>query len=163
MRYPAISLFTVALTLGISGAAFAADECPEDAGAPAAAAASAPHAAVRPLASAFFVPSATIPGAFSAMIERDPENGTWRVRSLDASPLLLPDPESFERSFVGLVEEPLPSGGFMVDLHERFMDYVVVTLGDDGRLRFGCADSHESASNRLRFVRSLPPVALPEE
>ena len=49
-----------------------------------------------------------------------------------------------QRSGEGLVEEPAPGGGVMMDLKGRFKTPLAVTVGPDGRARVG----HEPSGNR---------------
>jgi hypothetical protein len=54
-------------------------------------------------------------------------------------------PERLSRFQDDLVAEPLPEGGFGVDLRGRFRTDTVAHLDADGRLRIGCVDSQEAA------------------
>lgn len=54
-------------------------------------------------------------------------------------------PERLSRFQDDLVAEPLPEGGFGVDLRGRFRTDTVAHLDADGRLRIDCVDSQEAA------------------
>lgn len=70
----------------------------------------------------------------------DPETGELTSRTVEiewrqASPELR---EKLSRRSDDLVEEPLPGGGFMVDLRGRFHTFLVAKLETDGELRTHC-------------------------
>lgn len=91
------------------------------------------------------------PGTASMLIELDPETHEWRLRAVSGPLEIAPaDDPSLERSFEGLVEEPLPGGGVMVDLHGRFMDHAVVRLDADGRPVYGCVPTRQAAERWMR-------------
>ena len=52
---------------------------------------------------------------------------------------------AFNRSSEGLVERPLPGGGYIVDLEGRFQSAVGVRIGKDGKREFYCDEpGHEA-------------------
>jgi hypothetical protein len=54
---------------------------------------------------------------------------------------------AFSHSSDGLVERPLPGGGFIVDLEGRFQSATGVRIGKDGKREFYCDESaHDAAS-----------------
>jgi hypothetical protein len=52
---------------------------------------------------------------------------------------------AFSQSSEGLVEVPVPGGGFMIHLQGRFQSVYTVTRTSDGRLSFACSDPAHAA------------------
>ena len=79
--------------------------------------------------------SAAAPAAGS-WINVDPQTGK-RIPLPDGVVQLPADP-AFSTSHSGLVEQPAPGGGVMVDLQGRFRSAATATVGPDGRAHVDC-------------------------
>ncbi len=79
--------------------------------------------------------TSTAPGAGSR-INVDPQTGK-RIPVPSAGVLLPVDP-AFSTSHSGLVEQPAPGGGVMVDLQGRFRSAATATVGPDGKAHVDC-------------------------
>jgi hypothetical protein len=76
------------------------------------------------------------PGRAASRIQIDPQTGR-RVAAPTGAVALPADP-AFSTSHAGLVEQPAPGGGVMVDLQGRFRSAATVTVGPDGTAQRDC-------------------------
>jgi hypothetical protein len=67
----------------------------------------------------------------------DPDTGRLLRKPPPGAPVITLSPEEFNMlstSDAGLVEVPLPDGGYMLDLQGRFRHMAVATVADDGSI-----------------------------
>jgi len=76
-------------------------------------------------------------------IARDPETGGWTLAPLPSGAVKLPatlaEQMALNQSDVGLLSEPLPGGGWTMDLQGRFQSYEVARRDAAGGLRYDCS------------------------
>lgn len=84
------------------------------------------------------------PGAAGMVVGLDAETGQYgaasRAQLLELTAL---EQEMISRSDEGLVERPLPGGGFGIDLQGRFQEFVIVSIGPNGKLLYQCLDDKQ--------------------
>ena len=81
-------------------------------------------------------PDAADPGRAGSWIHVDPQTGK-RVARPAASVAIAADP-AFSTSHQGLVEQPAPGGGMMLNLQGRFRSAATATVGVDGKAHVEC-------------------------
>jgi hypothetical protein len=76
------------------------------------------------------------PARAGSWINVDPQTG----QRIPAPPggVAIPASPAFSTSHQGLVEEPAPGGGVMVDLQGRFRSAATATVGADGKSHLDC-------------------------
>jgi hypothetical protein len=76
------------------------------------------------------------PARADSWINVDPQTG----QRIPAPPggVAIPASPAFSTSHQGLVEEPAPGGGVMIDLQGRFRSAVTATVGADGKSHLDC-------------------------
>ncbi len=83
------------------------------------------------------------PTVAALRIARDPETGGWTLAPLPSSAVKLPatleEQMALNQSDVGLLSEPLPGGGWTMDLQGRFQNYEVVRRDAAGGLHYDCS------------------------
>ena len=87
-------------------------------------------------AAASGAPDAAAPARAGSWIHVDPQTGKRVPRPAGAA-AVPPDP-AFSTSHRGLVEEPAPGGGMMIDLQDRFRSAATATVGADGKAHRDC-------------------------
>jgi hypothetical protein len=87
-------------------------------------------------AAASGAPDAATPARAGSWIHVDPQTGK-RVARPAASAAIAADP-AFSTSHQGLVEQPAPGGGMMLNLQGRFRSAASATVGADGRAHIEC-------------------------
>lgn len=97
------------------------------------------------------------PGTAGMVVGLDAETGQYGAASrAQLLELTAMEQEMISRSDEGLVEQPLPGGGFGIDLQGRFQEFVIVTLGADGKLVYQCLDNGKHVHRAA--TRSMAPV-----
>lgn len=81
-------------------------------------------------------PDAATPARAGQWIHVDPQTGQ-RVPPPAGRAAVTVDP-AFSTSHAGLVEQPAPGGGVMVDLQGRFRSAATATVGADGKAHLDC-------------------------
>ena len=76
------------------------------------------------------------PGRAGQWIHVDPQTGK-RVPA-PAGGVAIPADPAFSTSHAGLVEQPAPGGGVMIDLQGRFRSAATATVGPDGKAHPDC-------------------------
>ena len=85
-------------------------------------------------------PEGAAPAAITGSAQRaylDPDTGRLLREPPPGAPVMTLGPEELNMlstSDAGLVETPLPGGGYMVDLQGRFRHMAVATVADDGTI-----------------------------
>ena len=79
---------------------------------------------------------AAAPGRAGSWIHVDPQTGK-RVARPAVSAAIAADP-AFSTSHQGLVEQPAPGGGMMLNLQGRFRSAATATVGADGKAHVEC-------------------------
>jgi hypothetical protein len=122
-------------------------------------------AALGVLTPALPIQAAAPPGTFDVRIERDPESGGWRLAPLaPASRLEAEEEMRLNQSSDGLVAEPIPGGGEVVDLKGRFQSFSVARRDADGSLRTACLENPLSLLAWWNeFLPPAAPSAAPEK
>lgn len=99
-------------------------------------------------------PTQVGPGQSGLVVVRDKDTGELRAPEAgEAADLLRQAVPANNFSDEGLVQVPLPRGGYTVDLQGRFQHYFVVRRGADGQLEPACVD-HPAAGH----VQAPPPA-----
>lgn len=99
-------------------------------------------ATVKPRAAAAQAPVPAAPPSATAgmVVGLDPETGQLGPATAEQRLQLFPEEANMiSRSTEGLVETPIPGGGFLLDLGGRFQEFSYVRVGPDGKFVFGCA------------------------
>jgi len=81
-------------------------------------------------------PDASAPARAGSWIHIDPTTGR-RVAHPTARAAIAADP-AFSTSHEGLIQEPAPGGGMMLNLQGRFRSATTVTVGADGKPAVEC-------------------------
>lgn len=79
---------------------------------------------------------AAAPGRAGSWINVDPQTGQ-RIPAPTGG-VAIPASPAFSTSHQGLVEEPAPGGGMMIDLQGRFRSAASATVGADGTAHVDC-------------------------
>lgn len=116
-------------------------------------------AAASTTAKSVAAPIAT-PGFAGMVVGLDAETGAFGPASQkQLLELTAMEQEMISRSDEGLVEYPLTGGGYGLDLRGRFQEFVIVTIGRDGKPVFHCLDD----ASRVKRAPSLPATPVWED
>jgi len=88
------------------------------------------------------------PGAGGFLAYIDPQTGRLLSEPPEGAPALglsQKELEMLSRSTLGLSEELLPGGGYMVRLRGRFQSFVVASVGEDGLVKSRCIEGFQPA------------------
>jgi hypothetical protein len=80
-------------------------------------------------------PNAGAPGRAGSWVRIDPQTGNRVPTGPRAA--IAADP-AFSTSHQGLLQQPAPGGGMMIDLQGRFRSAAVAEVGPDGKAHVGC-------------------------
>lgn len=80
------------------------------------------------------------PAAAGSRINVDPQTGARMPVPSSGEGVQLPADPAFSTSHSGLVEQPAPGGGVMVDLQGRFRSAATASVGPDGTVHLDCVE-----------------------
>lgn len=78
--------------------------------------------------------------AAGSWINVDPQTGKRIPVPSSGEGVQLPADPAFSTSHSGLVEQPAPGGGIMVDLQGRFRSAATASVGPDGTVHLDCVE-----------------------
>lgn len=86
--------------------------------------------------------------AAGSRINIDPQTGKRIPVPSSGEGVQVPADPAFSTSHSGLVEQPAPGGGIMVDLQGRFRSAATASVGPDGTVHLDCVEPGHADAHR---------------